>query len=266
MILSIPSSEALRCGLAPWFVQLAKESILDPVCSSTALFLKIRADRRSNEALCVEFMNVLCAVSHCGHTPEELQLMFASCLEAIQNVSGNLGPFNRFGCSSLRLCQILSMLAKSKNFWGARGIQSGKRYGYLSDLLKNAFKGHKLVLEDSFGYSVDVLERICDGRHLHFYPRQGLTVMEQQPIREFQAKMFDFAAPRVGFSLRWSRGSVWNATLLESFLNAKYIDWWGREHFVERREQWIEEWLIGIVEALREESIPVYSGGYGPKQ
>ena len=264
MIFSIPPAEALRCGFAPWFVKLTKRNILDSTTSSTAVFLKMQMDRYSPEALCVEFMNVLCAVSHCGHTPETVILMFHACLQVLEEDSNNLGPSFENG---VQLCQVLSLLAKAKSFWTGPGAQRGKEY-YLRELLEKAFERHKGMLADNESVAAEVLEQTCEGQHLRFYPVQGLAREERRWISHFETRLLELAAPKIGCSMRspWEK-PAWNSTFLKGFLRAKTET----EHFYSRyspgfyvllagRRRLVDQWLRGVVTVLQQDSIPVYSG------
>ena len=267
MICSIPHAEALRCGFAPWFVKMTKRNILDSATSSTAVFLKIQEDRHSPEALCVEFMNVLCAASHCGHTPETVILMFHACLRVLEEDSSNLGPSFENG---VQLRQVLSLLAKAKSFW--RGPHSKRtREIHLRQLLDKAFERHKAMLANNESEAPDVLEETCKGRHLRYYPAHSFTQEEQRWISHFEARIFDLAAPKVGCSMRWAgENAAWNSTFLKGFLRAKtqrFDAIYGpvqhaqtQEEIEACRKKWVRQWLTGVVTVLQQHSIPVYPG------
>lgn len=260
MICSIPPAEALRCGFAPWFVKMTKRNILDTTTSSTAAFLKIQEDRFGPEALCVEFMNILCAVSHCGHIPETVILMFRACLRVLEDDSSNLGPSFENG---VQLCQVLSLLAKAK-------FLKGKEH-HLRQLLDKAFERHKASLAGEPSLAADVLEETCEGRHLRFYPVQGLAREERRMIGHFETRLFDLAAPKIGCSMRWAgENAAWNSTFLKGFLRAEVQRFDGIYWLVQRaprqeeieacRKKLVRQWLRGVVTVLQEDSIPVYSG------
>lgn len=257
MICSIPHAEALRCGFAPWFVKMTKRNILDSATSSTAVFLKIQEDRHSPEALCVEFMNVLCAASHCGHTPETVILMFHACLQVLEEDSSNLGPSFENG---VQLRQVLSLLAKAKSFWRGPHAERGKEY-HLRQLLEKAFERHKAMLADDESSAAEVLEQTCEGRHLKFYPVQGLARGEQRMIGHFETRLFDLAAPKVGCSMRWAfEKPAWNSTFLKGFLRAETYHSSGIYVRLAYRKRCVDQWLRGVVTVLQQDSIPVYSG------
>ena len=267
MICSIPPAEALRCGFAPWFVKLTKGSILHSAASSTAVFLKIQEDCSSREALCVEFMNILCGVSHCGHCPQAVVLMFQACLRVVEDDNFNLGPSAEYG---VQLCQALSILAKAKSVW--RGPHSKRtREIHLRQLLDKAFERHKAMLANNESEAPDVLEETCKGRHLRYYPAHSFTQEEQRWISHFEARIFDLAAPKVGCSMRWAgENAAWNSTFLKGFLRAKtqrFDAIYGpvqhaqtQEEIEACRKKWVRQWLTGVVTVLQQHSIPVYPG------
>eukprot|EP00435_Cladocopium_sp_Y103_P040948 s1631_g11.t1 len=261
MICSIPPAEALRCGFAPWFVKLTKGNILDSVTSSTALFLKIQEDCRSHEALCVEFMNILCGASHCGHSPQAVVLMFQACLRVVEDDDCNLGLLAYFG--GVQVCQVLSILAKAKSFWREPRSQ-GRRAFHLRQLLDKAFERHKAILANNESEAADVVEQTCEGRHLRFYPKHGFTHEEQAWISHFETRLFDVAVPKVGCSMRWAgEKAAWNSTFLKGFLRAKTDHFYPEERQEEIeacRKRWVRQWLRGVVAVLQQDSIPVYSG------
>ena len=265
MICSIPPAEALRCGIASWFVKLTKRNILDSTTSSTATFLKILRDRDNPDALFVEFMNILCATSHCGHAPEAVVVMFEACLQVLEDDT-NLGSSTDCG---VQLCQALSILAKVKSLWGGPDSQKIREF-HLKQILDKAFERHKALFTDGDSSVADVLEQICDGRHLQFYP-QSFTHEEQRLISQLETRLFDAGAAKLGRSMRWDfiEHAAWNSIFLKGFLRAKTYHFYltygcgpgERQEEIEAcRMKWVRQWLRGVITVLRQDSIPVYSG------
>ena len=80
IVCAIPQNDAEKSGVADWFVRQTTTNILNAVASSTKMFLDVQNDSSDRDCLCMEFMNVLAAVSHCGFATETVSSMFESCM------------------------------------------------------------------------------------------------------------------------------------------------------------------------------------------
>ena len=90
--------------MADWFVRQTTTNILNAVASSTKMY--VQNDSSDRDCLCMEFMNVLAAVSHCGFATETVSSMSRIVLDEC-----NLGPCFQDG---VQLTQVLSVLAKAR--------------------------------------------------------------------------------------------------------------------------------------------------------
>ena len=257
MICSIPHAEALRCGFAPWFVKMTKRNILDSATSSTAVFLKIQEDRHSPEALCVEFMNVFCAASHCGHTPETVILMFHACLRVLKRIAVTLVLRLRTVCSCVRCFRCWPKPSLSGG--GHTPREQGKFI--CGSSWTRPLSVTRPCLQTTNPKPRMFWRRPAKGGTLRYYPAHSFTQEEQRWISHFEARLFDLAAPKVGCSMRWAfEKPAWNSTFLKGFLRAEPYHSSGIYVRLAYRKRCVDQWLRGVVTVLQQDSIPVYSG------
>ena len=178
IICAIPRAEAERFGVAHWFRRHTKTIILQSVTSSPETLEDVQQDSTSRDCRCVEFLNVLAAVSHCGLTTKAVSSMFVSCiLTTVKN--DMLDPYGYYGVS---LAQILSVLAKVPGDMLLEGAESPKHF-LLSPILATC----RLQLAARVA---DAADDLTDNVLRHgLVPARGFSRDERHALHVFQAEL-----------------------------------------------------------------------------
>ena len=220
IICAIPPAEAEKFGVAEWFVRQAKTNMLDAVSSSTKTFLDLQNNSRDPRCLCLEFMNVLAASSHCGFATEAVSSMFQSCLNRIvhDKQSDNLDPYPDCG---VRLHQVLSVLAKARSDM-LRGPADSPKYTLLREILERCREKHTCQ-EGAASSACHTLDAVLDGGLLNFFPAEGFSTDELWAIGRFQDDLLDHVTPWYGesaFEFPYGK-SPWPAAEVRGLMKVK---------------------------------------------
>ena len=284
VICAIPQADAKKRGVADWFVRQTKTNIFDAVTSSTKIFLDLQSDSTCRECLCMEFMNVLAALSHCGFATETVSSMFESCMGRIvgDRKSDNLGPYEDCG---VQLPQVLSVLAKARRDM-FRGPSEAPKYHLLKEILDTCRENHKCREGAAFS-ARHTLENILLHGFLDFFPAEGFSPSEMWSINNFQNELLDHITPLCGESVfEHPYGeSPWPADEVRALMRVKTshyfslrLPWRFRSNEMPlsdriaksqpeisaTRKGWVKKLLDGTTRYLRLQSTPVVSEHSNP--
>lgn len=256
VICAVPVKEAVSCGLAEWFIGLARKSIVDPVCSSTDLFLRVLEQHKGRRNICMEFVHILATVGHCGFTTDTIRRIFEACITAIIGWSDNVS-IHAYDCG-VTLDEVLSAVAKMPGqLWQGRG----KHYCFTGVMDKaREYDMHYLEHEDSWDQYTMIEQILLNGR-VAALPRSGLDLDDLEFLDFYRDLLLGRSLRNAGEHVVLQHDAVWNAQIVRACLtmepsrvSAFAVELGARVTEVDQKKKagWIDAFLSGITQALEE--------------
>jgi len=256
VICAVPVKDAVSCGLAEWFTRLTRQSILDPVCSSTDLFLSVLEQHHRRHNVCIEFINILATVGHCGLFSDVVRRMFEACMSAIIEYSDNVSIY-AFD-TGVTLTEVLSALAKIPcRLWQRRG-----KHHCFQKIMEKAREYDDRDLEDDGSHNHYLMaEQILLCGRVAALPKSGLDRHDMEFLNMYREGLLQRSLSVAGKHVVLEHRKAWDAQIVRACLRMEpsrlsdiAIELGARQTDIDEMKKigWIQTFLSGVMRTLEE--------------